>query len=108
MQGNDSKKPSAYLKEREKTVLRRLIAIIEEKPEKRMPKYLHTYRVISQNQLIHFLWQIMVALGYNKKDDVTQPFFMQKICKATVDHQILEIKKAICNQSNKVLTSMSC
>ena len=57
MQGNDSKKPSAYLKEREKTVLRRLIAVIEEKSEKRMPKYLHPYTVISQNQLIHFLSQ---------------------------------------------------
>ena len=34
MQGNDSKKPSAYLKEHEKTVLRRLIAVIEEKSEK--------------------------------------------------------------------------
>ena len=36
-----------------------------------------------------------VALGYNKKDDVTQSFFMQKIWKATVDHQSLEIEKAI-------------
>ena len=32
MQGNNSKKFSAYLKKREKTVLRKLIHLVEEKP----------------------------------------------------------------------------
>ena len=93
IQGNDSKKFSAYLKKREKTVLRKLIRSSRKKALKtnaKIPPRLYT----NQSESVH-------SLGYNKKDDVTQSFFMQKIWKATVDHQSLDNEKAICNQSNE-------
>ena len=95
IQGNDSKKFSAYLKDREKTVLRKLICSSRRKALKTNPKIpprLYTNQSESVNSI---LAAKKVALGYNKKDDVTQSFFMQKIWKATVDHQSLEIEKAI-------------
>ena len=101
IQGNDSKKFSAYLKDREKTVLRKLICSSRRKALKTNPKIpprLYTNQSESVNSI---LAAKKVALGYNKKDDVTQSFFMQKIWKATVDYKSLEIEKAICNRSNE-------
>ena len=101
MQGNDSKKFSAYLKEREKTVLRKLIRSNRRKSLKtnaKIPPRLYTNQSKSVNSI---LAAKKVGRGYNKKDDVTQSFFMQKIWKATVDHQSLEIEKAICNQRSE-------
>ena len=68
------------------------------KTNAKIPPRLYTNQSESVNSV---LAAKRVALGYNKKDDVTQSFFMQKIRKATVDHQRLEIEKAICNQSNE-------
>ena len=79
MQGNDSKRFSAYLKEREKTVLRKLIRSNQRKSLKANAKTslrLYTNQSESVNSI---LAAKKVALGYNKKDDVTQSFFMQKI-----------------------------
>ena len=100
-QGNDSKKFSAYLKEREKTVLRKLFRSNRRKALKtndKIPPRLYTNQSESANSI---LAAKKVALGYNKKGHVTQSFFMQKIWKATVDQQSLKIEKAICNQSNE-------
>ena len=41
------------------------------------------------------------ALGYSKKEDVRLSCFVQSIWKSVVDHQSLEIEKAICDQSNE-------
>ena len=101
IQGNDSKKFTAYLKKREKTVLRKLIRSSRRKALKtnaKIPPRLYT----NQSESVHSILSAKkVALGYNKKDDVTQSFFMPKIWKATVDHQSLDNEKAICNQSNE-------
>ena len=41
------------------------------------------------------------ALGDSKKEDVRLSCFVQSIWKSVVDHQSLEIEKAICDQSNE-------
>ena len=101
IQGNDSKKFSAYLKEREKAVLRKPIRSTQRKALKtiaKIPPRLYTNHSESVNSI---LAAKEAGLGYNKNEDVTQSFFMQKIWKATLDHQSLEIEKTICNQSNE-------
>lgn len=47
----------AYLKESEKVVLKKIICSSRRKALKSIPKYLHTYTLIRQNQFIRFLQQ---------------------------------------------------
>ena len=71
-QGNGSKKFSAYVKEREKTVLRKLFRSNRRKALKtndKIPPRLYTNQSESANSI---LAPKKVALGYNKKGHVTQ------------------------------------
>ena len=79
MQGNDSKKFSAHLKEREKTVLRKFIRSNWRealKANAKIPPRLYTNQSESVNSI---LAAKNVALDYNKKDDVTKSFFIQDL-----------------------------
>ena len=72
IQSSDSEWFSAYLKESEKTVLRKLIRSSRRKVLKtytKIPLRLYTNQSESVNSI---LAAKKVALGYNKKDDVTQ------------------------------------
>ena len=72
IQSSDSEWFSAYLKESEKTVLRKLIRSSRRKVLKtyaKIPLCLYTNQSESVNSI---LAAKKVALGYNKKDDVTQ------------------------------------
>ena len=76
IQSSDSEWFSAYLKEREKTVLRKLIRSSRRKVLKtyaKIPLRLYKNQSESVNSI---LATKKVALGYNKKDDVTQWFLM--------------------------------
>ena len=76
IQSSDSEWFSAYLKEREKTVLRKLIRSSQRKVLKtyaKIPLRLYKNQSESVNSI---LAAKKVALGYNKKDDVTQWFLM--------------------------------
>ena len=40
-----------------------------------------------------------VSLGYSKKDHIAKSHFVKYVWKSTVDHQSLEIERALTNQS---------
>ena len=99
--GSENAKFSTYLRKREKTVLRKLIRDSRRKALKtdaKTPPRLYT----NQSDSVNFILAAKKsALGFSKKDDVRLSCFVQSIWKEVVDHQSLETRKAICNQSNK-------
>ena len=93
---------SAYLAEREKSVLRKLIR----KPRReamridgdKVPPRAYT----NQSEMVNSLLSAKkVALGFTKKDDVSKSFFIKDIWLAVVKHQDCEIEKALIGQSNE-------
>ena len=53
---------------------------------------------ISRKLLTRCFLQKKVSLGCSKKDDITKSHFVKYVWKSAVDHQSLEIERALTNQ----------
>ena len=91
-----------YIKDREKTVLRKLIRNASSKAMRISDKSAPPGLDSNQSQTVNsILAAKKCALGYGKKEDVSKFSFIKDIYQSAVEHQSREIEKAIINQSNE-------
>ena len=84
----------------EKTVLRKIIGNSRRKVYRisgsQVPPRVYTNQSETVNSMLSAK---KVSLGYSKKDDIAKSHFVKYVWKSTVDHQSLEIERALTNQS---------
>ena len=100
---NSSAKFSAYLKEREKSVLRALIRNTRRKggmplDVNGVPIRVYTHQSETVNSM---LAAQKLSLGYTKKDDLQKSEFILKVWQQVVSYQEKEIERAFYGQSQR-------
>ena len=91
---------SSYIESREKKVLGNLTRSSRRKAYhisgSQVPPRVYTNQSETVNSMLSAK---KVSLGYSKKDDIAKSHFVKYVWKSTVDHQSLEIERALTNQS---------
>ena len=93
---------SSYIESREKTVLRKIIRSSRRKAYRisgsQVPPRVYTNQSETVNSMLSAK---KVSLGYSQKDDIAKSHFVKYVWKSTVDHQSLEIERALTNQRSE-------
>ena len=96
---NENGKFAAFIKSREKTVLRKIIRSSRWKAfqmkDDNVPPRVYTNQSETVNSILSAK---KLALGYSKKEDISKAHFVKYVWQGVVNYQEHEIEKAIINQ----------